>query len=313
MEQAKLFHLESLSVVEISGPDATTIVHNLTTQAVRELAHGESTETFVTDVKGKMLGHSIVLKDQDSLWLMGPHGQSQAVAAHIDRYIIREDATVTIHDEKYSGVVMPESLANEFFDIPDLTTEAASGTEQNSARSKAHSIDLKNTQTWVICVPWIGDRSRLVLVDQAFKPETLAEIAQQPTCEIGTEDEFHAQRILSGFPWFGIDLDNSNLPQEADRDASTISFTKGCYLGQETIARLDAMGQVQKKLVRWKISNSIPAQGTALYQDEKVVGRLTSVTNTQEGVFAIGPARRTHFDPGSTATFDDGSATATVI
>ncbi|MEC8475579.1 MAG: aminomethyltransferase [Planctomycetota bacterium] len=313
MERAKLFHLESLSVVEISGPDATTIVHNLTTQAVRELSHGESTETFVTDVKGKMLGHSIVLKDRESLWLMGPHGQSQAVAAHIDRYIIREDATVTIHDEKYSGVVMPESLVNEFFDIPGLTNDAESKAEQNSTRFKANSIDLKNTRTWVVCVPWMGDRSRLVLVDKAFKQGQLAEIAQEPTYEIGTEEEFHKQRILSGFPWFGIDLDNSNLPQEADRDASAISFTKGCYLGQETIARLDAMGQVQKKLVRWKINNSIPTQGTALYQDEKVVGRLTSVTTTQEGVFAIGPARRTHFDPGSIATLDEGSATATVI
>ncbi|MGB1707484.1 MAG: YgfZ/GcvT domain-containing protein, partial [Rubripirellula sp.] len=121
--------------------------------------------------------------------------------------------------------------------------------------------------------------------------------------QVGNETAFHEARVVAGFPWYGVDLDESNLPQEADRDSETISFTKGCYLGQETVARLDAMGQVQKKLVRWKITGGVPLAGASLSADEKKVARLTSVASTeQHGVLALGFARRSHFEAGATAT-----------
>ena len=100
----------------------------------------------------------------------------------------------------------------------------------------------------------------------------------------------------------GVDLDESNLPQEADRDALAISFTKGCYLGQETVARLDALGQVQKKLVGWSITGAVPAAGDTVQCDEKTVGRLTSVADHGDGTAsALGMARRSHFDVGARA------------
>ncbi len=71
----------------------------------------------------------------------------------------------------------------------------------------------------------------------------------------------------------------------------------------EGVARLDALGQVQKKLVRWSISGGIPNTGATLVSGEKTVGRLTSVAaDGQGGATAIGFARRSHFDPGATAT-----------
>ena len=119
---------------------------------------------------------------------------------------------------------------------------------------------------------------------------------------VGDEASFHCVRTLAGFPWYGVDLDETNLPQEADRDALAISFTKGCYLGQETVARLDALGQVQRKLVRWSITGGVPAAGATLVAGEKTVGRLTSVAaDDRGGAIAIGFARRSHFEAGATA------------
>jgi len=83
-------------------------------------------------------------------------------------------------------------------------------------------------------------------------------------------------------------------------------------LGQETVARLDALGQVQKKLVLWQIDSPAPPPvGTELTSDEKVVGRLTSVVaGDRPGRFlAFGYARRSHFDPGASAIFAGGTAT----
>lgn len=121
-----------------------------------------------------------------------------------------------------------------------------------------------------------------------------------------TPDEavFHARRIAAGFPWYGLDLDESNLPQELDRDLAAVSFSKGCYLGQETVARLDALGQVQKKLVRWEIEAAqFPPAGTGLTADGKIVGRLTSVTASDRPGhwLALGFARRSHFEPPAVA------------
>ncbi|MEM9645941.1 MAG: hypothetical protein AAF989_13200, partial [Planctomycetota bacterium] len=137
----------------------------------------------------------------------------------------------------------------------------------------------------------------------------------------GDELAFHARRVLTGFPWYGIDLDESNLPQEADRDAKVIDFNKGCYLGQETVARLDALGKVQRKLVTWGIGGGVPARNAKLMAGEKAVARLTSVagveTVPEESLaiwkdridslpfeltsIAIGFARRSHFEPGAVA------------
>ena len=342
MPEMQLFQLEQLSVVEIHGKDAGTIVHNLTTQAIRDLPEGDSTETFVTDVKGKMVGHVMVLRDKDCFRLIGPPGQSQGIAEHIDRYIIREDATVSVHDDEYCGLVFYTSLADEI--VKDLPCEKETSIEttvdrkdtsksSNDHHRRAHRLVVQQISAWMIDVPWltettkqlpegISSNAKLVLTPNTEKESFLNWISSNYSCTVESEIEFHRLRTFAGFPWFGIDLDHSNLPQEADRDAQTISFTKGCYLGQETIARLDAMGQVQKKLVRWRIEGHLPPLGATVTADNKTVGRLTSITELDGGVFAIGPARRTHFDPGSvgTVTHADASepnegepASATVI
>ncbi len=88
---------------------------------------------------------------------------------------------------------------------------------------------------------------------------------------------FNALRVESGFPLFGIDYDASHLPQEINRDSQTISFNKGCYLGQETIARIDALGHVNKKLAVVKFPGTeIPDVGTKLTSGAQEVGTVTT-------------------------------------
>jgi folate-binding protein YgfZ len=93
----------------------------------------------------------------------------------------------------------------------------------------------------------------------------------------GSSDEFVTARIACNWPWFGSEISEQNLPQEIDRDSLAISFTKGCYLGQETIARLDALGQIQKKLSRLEIDTVEPLSGAKVESlDGKEVGWVTS-------------------------------------
>ena len=288
MSDSRFFRLDRVSVVDVSGADAMAILHNLTTNEVKSLAVGEGCETFVTDVRGKTLGHVHLYRENDFVRLIGPAEQSERVAAHVDRYIIREDATPAVRDEQFVAFAVTDAkvIGAEFDGGQRLTkTSCAIGDQE---------VSVYHTR-------WLGPASALILVEASEADSLLDRLAGESV--IDDEQEFHRARTNAGFPWMGIDLDETNLPQEADRDRDTISFTKGCYLGQETVARLDALGQVQKKLVRWAISGGIPEPGTKLTADGKDVARLTSVADGGEGgVMAIGFARRSHFDPGSVAT-----------
>ena len=120
---------------------------------------------------------------------------------------------------------------------------------------------------------------------------------------LGTNEEFTAARISANWPWFGVDFNEQNLPQEVDRDEKAISFTKGCYLGQETIARLDALGQIQKKLCRMKIEGSAPIEAHPIENEQgKDVGWVTSSALDSSGdkLLAFGFLRRGNFGPGTT-------------
>lgn len=91
------------------------------------------------------------------------------------------------------------------------------------------------------------------------------------------QEAWEAVRIEAGLPLFDVDFDSSNLPQEVDRNARAINFNKGCYLGQETIARIDALGHVNKKVVLLKFAGeTAPPVGLELSVADKNVGRVTS-------------------------------------
>jgi folate-binding protein YgfZ len=106
----------------------------------------------------------------------------------------------------------------------------------------------------------------------------------------------------------GEDIWEKCIPQELDRNAQAISFTKGCYLGQETIARLDALGQIQKKLCLLKIDGTSVQPGTAILADDKEVGTVSSVAPESDATFALGVIRRGYFDSGTVLTCNGAQA-----
>lgn len=284
---SSIFRLSSATVLDLVGEDAAKILNNLTTNDVKSLEIGCGCETFITDVRGKTLGHVYAFRTPAGFRLIGSPGQSAAIAAHVDRYTIREDARpVDMSDECVVFVIAPVA--------PVTLRDETDWGESNAER---YDVD------------WLGDQTIALVTDTPGAVEQVIRSVGELTAG---DAEFHRARTLAGFPWFGVDLSEKNLPQEASRIEPSISFTKGCYLGQETVARLDALGQVQKQLVRWRIDGAIPDAGSEVSADGKVVGRLTSVAKTGDTTaIAIGVARRSHFDPDATAHGD--GFTATVI
>ncbi|QEF98696.1 putative global regulator [Stieleria maiorica] len=282
-----VFRLSAATVLDLAGTDAAAILNNLTTNDVKSLQVGCGCETFLTDVRGKTLAHVVAFRTVDGFRLIGAPGQADAIAAHADRYTIREDATPIDRSADNTAFVL----------APDAPVTLRDETDWGESNAMCYDVD------------WLGDQT-IVLVTET--PGGIEQVLSSTGEMPGDDTEFHHARTLAGFPWFGVDLSDKNLPQEASRIKQSICFTKGCYLGQETVARLDALGQVQKQLVRWETSGAIPTAGSEVRSDDKVVGRLTSVATTgEDAAVAIGIARRSHFDPGTTAQGD--GFTATVI
>jgi folate-binding protein YgfZ len=121
-----------------------------------------------------------------------------------------------------------------------------------------------------------------------------------------------ALRVETGRPRYGIDLDDTVIPQEAGLNERAVSFTKGCYVGQETVARLHYRGKPNRHLRGLRLS-APAARGDELRLGERVVGKVgTAVISPRHGPVALALVRR-EAEPGATVTVGDGGDTAEVI
>jgi tRNA-modifying protein YgfZ len=117
-------------------------------------------------------------------------------------------------------------------------------------------------------------------------------------------------RVEAGRPRYGVDLDDTTIPQEAGLNERAVSFTKGCYVGQETVARLHYKGKPNRHLRGLRLSAPVPS-GTPLLAGEREVGRLgSSVVSPRHGPIGLAVVRREAV-PGDALTA--GAATATVV
>ena len=127
-----------------------------------------------------------------------------------------------------------------------------------------------------------------------------------------SEDAAEILRVESGRPRYGVDVDDSTIPQEAGLNARAVSFTKGCYVGQETVARLFYRGKPNRHLRGLKLSEPVGA-GAELRLGERVVGTLTSsLVSPTFGPIGLALVRR-EAAPGDTLEVAGGAATAQVV
>lgn len=268
--------------IRLAGPDARKIANNLTTNDIAKLEPGNACETFVTNVKGWAVAHGLLScqpcqpnadTSSECFWLVGQHPTPQTVAEHIDRYIFREDAEVTDHTSERSLL-------------------AVLGTP--------NAADLTDTMT---CIgPTWADDFLYVLTHELISAESLADHGMT----VMDSSEFELRRIRAGWPKQDAELHEKTIPQEMDRDAQAISFTKGCYLGQETIARLDALGQLQRKLcLLIRESDTSTDVGDEIIRDGKTVGLVSSLAQDARGAAALATLKRGSFAAGTEVAIGD--------
>lgn len=245
-----MVELADWSSVSLTGADRQKFLNSFCTNDVKKLAPGESCEAFIPNAKGRILGHGLISCRENELVFIGTPNQAVRIIEHLDRYIIREDVQ-----------------------LRDTTAERSYLLLSGGAATHGKAVDGGLFFRWNLVD---GEGVGVLELQPEALSACLSELCDHGYVAVGSP-AFTAARIEAGVPLFGVDFDEHNFPQEVDRDREAISFTKGCYLGQETVARIDALGHVNQKIVGVRFSGAeVPAVGTELSKDGAKVGVVTS-------------------------------------
>jgi folate-binding protein YgfZ len=280
--------------IELRGKDRASLLHNMCTNEVRKLAAGSGCEAFFLDAKGHIVGHGFVFAGPDSHLLFGVPGQAQRLMAHLDRYIIREDVQLADQSGRHGQFLVAGPRAGE-------VVKRWTGIEPPSAAHGEIQATVGPVAASIRALPVIGPIGFVCghpLEQHVAVWRSLVAAGARP-CGL---EAVEMARVEHGFPVYGRDISERNLPQEVGRDDRAISFVKGCYIGQETVARIDALGHVNRKLVGLKFSGTVvPEPELALSTAGQVVGEVTSAVYSPRlaGPLALGYVRRGHDEPGT--------------
>lgn len=238
------FDLSDWPLIAFTGPDRAKSLHNLTTQEIKGLAPGQVTEAFVTSPQGKTLGFFSIRNAADALYLdCEPDGERLALE-HFAKYTMFDDVSFEVVTEKYEQRLW---LGNEAFRAFQefFPASGSGGTERCVTIERPGIGRVELIRMDIFAVPAIR-----IITSVGHLGEFEDEIAAAANLKLirGDASLFERIRVLSAWPRFPVEIHADNLPQEIDRDATAINFRKGCYLGQETVARLDALGHVNRIL-----------------------------------------------------------------
>lgn len=282
----------SHEIVWVRGPDAVPFLDDLLTQELGNADVGAVLRSLLLSPQGKLRAPLWVLRDKSACGLVSDVGVGATVIADLSRFRIRVD--VEIDSEPTPMLTLwgrgaPAVMETVLGMAPDGWVE--------SDQALAARAD-------------IAGRPRFFL---SGVPATALEAAG---ARLAGSIAATTVRIESGEPAMGIDIDERTIPQESGLVEIAVSFTKGCYLGQELVARIDSRGHVNRLLRGITVaSNVLPPPGSEVVVGDKAVGTLTSVGESLSLRAPVGMALvRREVESGDEVEirWDGGSTPATV-
>jgi folate-binding protein YgfZ len=272
-ERAAWADLGHRATVLAQGPDAVRFLDNFATAAVGALAIGTGAETFFTDSRGWVIALAVVLRVDDGLVIEAAAGLGSRLQEHLEHYHIREQVELIDASAAVASLLIAGPAAAAW-----LTERGVAAGDGAAARVPERLFDhgecsLGGIAVRLVHTDWWGEPGWLVRCAAEDHAGLLTWMRESGLPQAKT-DTVETARIERGTP-APVDMPEKTLPQELGRDARAISFTKGCYLGQETVARLDALGHVNRRLVAVAVEGELPSAAEVM-ADGTSTGRLTS-------------------------------------
>jgi folate-binding protein YgfZ len=254
-------------LVVVSGPDATSFLQSLVSQDLDPVDVGESVHALLLQPQGKLLVDFYALRSDDDMWsLLCEGGFGAPLAEGLQRFKIRVKA-----------------------DIEQLATSALA---VRGARPESRNVHL-------VPVAWNVSPSFDVF-GAAAAVDAISTALDVPLVD---DAAYERARIEAGVPRQGFDIDERTIPQEAGLERDAVSFSKGCFVGQELVCRIDTRGHVNRVLRRVRAAAGGLERGSVVTLDGKEVGEITS----SAGNVALAMLRR-EVEPGAAVRAGDAAA-----
>ena len=279
----------------LAGGDAKAFLGGQVSNDVEGLSSGQGCYAALLTPKGKMRGDLRVLDLGDELWLDCERVALQPLFDTIRRFKIGHD--VELHKRTLQQALF-SLLGPRAREVAGADAAGLGFGEHDNARSPLGVLVVTDLGVDVVCAAEDAARVRAAL-EEAGAVEV-------------SEAAAEVRRVESGRPRYGVDLDETVLPQEAGLNERAVSFTKGCYVGQETVARLHYKGKPNRHLRGLRLSGPA-SSGDVLRLGEREVGRLGSVVASPRfGDIALALVRR-EASVGAVVAVGDGLVSARVV
>jgi folate-binding protein YgfZ len=299
-ESAGLIDRSSVGKAEVEGRDRASFLQGMLSNDVKGLARGQGCPAAFLDAHGKVMALLHVYALADRLLLELPPGLTQKTLLLLDKYLISEKASFEAMDEAYAvlsvqGPGAPALLGGLAGQALDLAPHAhVEATLAGLAARVAQRSEFGSLPGFFI---WTA-------------PESAESIRSAITAAATPVDHDVAEvlRVEAGVPAYGQDVDESVILPETGLE-SLVSYTKGCYIGQEVVARVKYRGHVNRALAGLRLEGDrVPAPGAAVTAAERAIGRVTSAVWSigMGGPIALGYVRREHLEPGASVFVNVG-------
>jgi folate-binding protein YgfZ len=307
-----------------TGPDRVRYLNAILTNNIKDLGNGQGVDSLLLNAQGRILAEIETFADGERIFLVSYLMIRERLAEVLEKYIIMDDVSFSDDAEKFGTLalegpraaeVVKELTGVDLNSLPELgftDVNVSSRTSEGAAADKASTDNSQRAMRCRVVRRFAGGE----FIVERDKVEALWDVLLQATRRHGGGPmgykALSAQRLVQGVPWFGYDFGEKQIPHEAGLESSHISYTKGCYTGQEIVERVRSRGQVNRRRVELLFSGEdVPENGAELTVDGKTVGYVTRAARSwfPPGVLGMGYLTKEHRGAGAQVQWSGGSAT----
>ncbi len=300
---AVMFDRLPQGTIALTGADRASFLHALVTNDIARLTKGMGAYAAYLTPQGRMISDMVVIETGTRLLVGVERELAAALAERLDKLIFSEDAQVKDVSGEVDVIAVHGPSAAAMIQRAMGTSVAGLAAQYDNVTIESLTIVRDDT---------LGVQGFDLYVGGTEGDEVRAKLAAAGAVSASAET-YETLRIEAAHPRFGVDMTTDTIPLEAGIENRAISFTKGCYVGQEVIVRVmhRGHGRVARRLVSLVLAaGNVPAHRDGIFHGDRQVGEITSATESPKlgSALAMGYVQRDHAAPGTELTVNGSQA-----
>jgi len=310
-ESAALFDTNYHAIFELAGADRARYLNAVTSGDIKSLTPGHGALGLLLNAQGHILAELETYALEGRFLILSHSSVAQRTFETLDKFIIMDDCTLTDASSQWASCALEgPRAAQALAEVCAVALGEMGPFDQQEAHiAGVRCRVLRRSHFDLPGAEILAPADAIAAVWQALLEAARADSGGP----IGWE-AVNSLRIEAGVRWFGYDFDDTVIPQEAGLETTHISYTKGCYTGQEIVERVRSRGKLNRWLVLLEFAGAAPPEhGAKLVADGKEWGQVTSCgfSPARNATIGFGYLRREHSSPGS--LLECGGGTARVL